>query len=613
VNNLKVSGVSMDWNPYADVSLIERVSKHVVGRRREIMAIIAALAAGKNVLLEGPPGTTKSTILRSIARECGVPFYMVEGSADLTPQKLVGIFNPAYVFKKGYKPKYFEPGPLTKAMMEGGILYIEEFNRMSEDAANTLIRAMEERELVIPRYGIIKAKPSFRVIAGMNPYDDVGVSRVSRAIMDRFCRLRLNYQSREEEIEIVKLKTGCKSKWLIELAVDLARATRRHPAIKMGSSVRGAIDMVHILQELKRLKREYLTFDDLYDAAVLAMSSKIWIKDPEISPEEIIRELLTKLLSRMRYPDILKEALKDEEKDEFFREREYKDIVKKLLNLSKIAPLRVAMKLMQTDLIDLLKYGIESCDIDILELYSRTYPYINEHFRSIARKYATELILKVSAEGFRAFYNKRISVGDFKWNSDDVDIDRTTEKIIERGGFGLESLVVYRRRKHTRLYALIIDRSASMAGFKIVLAALVAASLTYATSWSDYIVLAFNTEVKFIKKAYERLSREVVVSKILNLTPKGYTDIALAIREAHNELKQSGAIETIGILITDGEWTWGDFPLKYAPLFTKLHVIGVPSKWRGFAEAIAIKGHGKFVFIRRLKEVPDAVRRILVA
>jgi len=604
----------MSENPYADISLVERVIKHIIGRRREVTAIIAALAAGKNILLEGPPGTTKSTILRSIARECGVPFYMVEGSADLTPQKLIGIFNPAHVLKEGYKPEYFEPGPLTKAMLEGGILYIEEFNRMSEDAANALIRAMEERELVIPRLGVIKAKPSFRVIAGMNPYDDVGVSRVSRAIMDRFCRLKLDYQSKEEEMKIVELKTECRSRWLVELAVDLARATRRHPAVKMGASIRGAIDMVHIVQKLKDLKRGYLTFDDLYDAAVLAMSGKMWVKDPEISPEDIIKELLTRLLSRMSYPDFLKEVLEDEDKErEFFREKEYERQVERLTILSKVAPLRAAMELMNMDLTDILKYGVGKCDFNVLELYSRTYPYMSKHYRSLAKKYAAELILKISSKSFEKFYNKRLSLRRFKWDSDDIDVDATVERAVERGSFDVNSLIVYGRNRGSKLYALIIDRSASMAGFKIILAALVAASLAYATPWDDYTILAFNTKIEFIKRVREHLSKEAIVNKILDLIPRGYTDIALAIKEAHKELTCNGAIETVGILVTDGEWTWGEFPLKYAPIFTRLHVIGVPSKWRGFAEAIAIKGHGTFVFVRELKDVPAAIKKVLLS
>ena len=594
-------------NPYIKRELIRRVAKYIVGRRREILAIIAALAAGKNVLLEGPPGTTKSTILRVIAKESGVPFYMVEGSADLTPQKLIGIFNPAHVLKKGYKAEYFEPGPLFRAMKEGGILYIEEFNRMSEDAANVLIRAMEEREIVVPRLGIIKAKPSFRVIAGMNPYDDIGTSRVSRAIMDRFCRLRLDYQSREEEIEIVKIRTKCGQEWLIELAVDLTRATRTHPAVKMGASVRGAIDMVLIVEYLQKLKREELKFEDIYDAAVLALSSKIWMKDPDKTPEDIIKELLEEILKRKSHNSSKKNR-------GFFRneyiEEKLRDEIEYLLYLSKVSPLRASL-LLENNIPDLLGHGMTNNEINVLELYSRTYSYLRRKQKYLAKKYATGLILRITSRSIHKHLGGKIITDSFDWDSDDIDLDRTLEELVERGTLDIQHLKVYKRDRRDRLYALIIDRSFSMSGIKIIIAAIVAASLAYATPWNRYSIIAFNTEIEFIKKALEYIPREIIIDRILDLTPEGYTDIARAIKEAHKHLVENGALETIGILITDGQWTWGESPLKYAPIFTKLHVIGVPSKWKGFAKAIATYGHGEFILTRDVKAALDTLPLLL--
>uniref|UniRef100_UPI0025A17ACF AAA family ATPase n=1 Tax=Klebsiella pneumoniae TaxID=573 RepID=UPI0025A17ACF len=84
----------------------------------------------KHILFEGPPGTSKSTLLRKIARESNILLFIIEGNIDLTPAKVVGYFNPAKVMADSYQPEYFEKGPLTRAMEGGGILYIEEFNRM---------------------------------------------------------------------------------------------------------------------------------------------------------------------------------------------------------------------------------------------------------------------------------------------------------------------------------------------------------------------------------------------------------------------------------------------------------------------------------------------------
>ena len=145
--------------------IYRKVSEAVVGRQIEIKSILTAMDVGKHILLEGPPGTSKSTLLRTIARQAGIPFFIVEGNIDLTPSKLVGYFNPAKVMADNYQPKYFEKGPLTRAMEEGGILYIEEFNRMPADVSNVLISPMEEAEISIPRYGTVTAVRPFTVIA----------------------------------------------------------------------------------------------------------------------------------------------------------------------------------------------------------------------------------------------------------------------------------------------------------------------------------------------------------------------------------------------------------------------------------------------------------------
>lgn len=57
------------------------IASQIVGRDHEIETILATLAAGKHIILEGPPGTTKSTILRAITEAVGLPLYYVAGRA----------------------------------------------------------------------------------------------------------------------------------------------------------------------------------------------------------------------------------------------------------------------------------------------------------------------------------------------------------------------------------------------------------------------------------------------------------------------------------------------------------------------------------------------------
>lgn len=266
----------------------------MVGREAEIKSILAAMAAGKHVLLEGPPGTSKSTLLRLIAKEADIPFYIIEGNVDLTPAKLVGHFNPADVMADRYRTEYFEKGPLTLAMEQGGLLYIEEFNRMPADVSNVLISPMEEGEMTIPRYGLVRASCPFFVIASQNPYDDVGTVRVSRAFMDRICRIQMAYQSEEEEYRILSLRTGVTNPALIWPAVSLVRKTREHPDIKLGASIRGAIDLVDLYMEMQRVEDN--SRENFKIAAKMAIANKICLSEmTEMSAEQILEELTTSL------------------------------------------------------------------------------------------------------------------------------------------------------------------------------------------------------------------------------------------------------------------------------------------------------------------------------
>ena len=264
-----------------------------MGLRREAEVLTAALDQGCHVVLDGPPGTGKSTLLRAIANASGRGVQFVEGNAELTPARLIGHHDPALVLEGGYRDEAWIDGPLAIALREGQLLYLEELNRIPEETLNVLITAMAEREVVVPRRGRIAAARGFLLVAAMNPYDAVGTARVSQAIADRMSRIAIGYQDEEREREIVRRETGFEGRD-VEVGVAIARGTRSHSAVRLGSSVRGAIDMVRLAYGLADLRSERpLGREGLLDAAVASFSGRLRMhEDQDRTAEEVIAELL---------------------------------------------------------------------------------------------------------------------------------------------------------------------------------------------------------------------------------------------------------------------------------------------------------------------------------
>jgi MoxR-like ATPase len=281
----------------------ERVGALLVGREREIDLVLAAVAAGRDLVLEGPPGTSKTTLLRAITGEWGIPLMLVEGNADLTPAKLVGHHDPARVLREDYSAANFVEGPLVAAMRRGGFLYLEELNRAPEDTLNVLLTAMADREITVPRLGTVAAAETFRVVGSMNPLDDVGTNRLSGGLLDRFCRLALDYQTEEAERAVVTLRSsgplpaGPLGERLVADAVALTRATREHVDVRQGSSVRGAIDCVLVAAQLAAVRGVQVPDSTDYpalllDALMLALSARVRLED---ATDRTVEQVLTEL------------------------------------------------------------------------------------------------------------------------------------------------------------------------------------------------------------------------------------------------------------------------------------------------------------------------------
>jgi MoxR-like ATPase len=266
----------------------------LVGRSHESSLVQACLEAGRNVLLEGPVGVGKTHLALAICQKLGKKTFRVDGDNRYSEQKLSGWFDPPTVIKKGFGQDAFIPGPLVEAMESGGILFINELNRLPEGVQNVLLPAIDERMIMVPRLGEIKAKPGFLVIATQNPKEFVATSHLSEAILDRFELVVLGYQSEEDEVKIVDEKvSGSPHEKLSLASVLLARLTRQHPRVRRGASVRAAISVAEIVAVLMKQGKG---FEEAFSqAAFLAFPTRIEIEH-EADSELTVREELEALL-----------------------------------------------------------------------------------------------------------------------------------------------------------------------------------------------------------------------------------------------------------------------------------------------------------------------------
>lgn len=267
----------------------------VVGRDSSLRKLILGKQADKHIIIEGPVGVGKTTLAHAVAAYFDQGFIRIDGDERYTESKLVGHFEPPLVVEKGWIWDAFVPGPLTLAMKNGSILFINEANRLIEGTQNVLLPTMDEGLLILPKLGVIRASEGFLVVATQNPESYIGTTVLSEALKDRFVWIKLEYQSYEEELGIVEQKAGIgpEDKLVSETATKIARATRKHPDIRRGSSIRGAIDLAKILILVKSMNLETVS-----EMSIMTLATKIELEDGVERPiEDVIHEIVEAILS----------------------------------------------------------------------------------------------------------------------------------------------------------------------------------------------------------------------------------------------------------------------------------------------------------------------------
>jgi len=297
----------------------EEVGKSVVGQDAAVTGLMIALLGGGHVLLEGVPGVAKTLLVRTLSHTLKLDTKRVQFTPDLMPGDVTG--SLVYDAKAGEFE--FRQGPVFT-----NIMLADEINRTPPKTQSALLEAMEERQVSVD--GASRTLPvPFMVAATMNPIEYEGTYTLPEAQLDRFMlKLILDLPDRATEIEVIRrhsagfnprdlasagveavldaaqlaqaqasvARVGASAD-VIGYAVDLARATRQSPSVKLGVSPRGTTALLSAAKAWAWLTGfDAITPDHVQAMALPVMRHRLQLR-PEaelegVSADAILRAIM---------------------------------------------------------------------------------------------------------------------------------------------------------------------------------------------------------------------------------------------------------------------------------------------------------------------------------
>jgi Mg-chelatase subunit ChlD len=218
---------------------------------------------------------------------------------------------------------------------------------------------------------------------------------------------------------------------------------------------------------------------------------------------------------------------------------------------------------------------------------------------------------RLTARGKRG--SGRLRSARFRFQSDDLDLDRSVAELAANPFPGHEDFWVRERSAGRRAVVLMLDVSGSMRGAPLVRAALAAASAAVAAAEDDFATVLFWSRTLVVTSVDNPRPLVRVVEDVLAVRPEGLTDVALGLTTGLGQLERSRARERLGILVTDGVSNHGADPAGVARRFPRLHVLATATTPRRVAACrrIAANGNGVCLPVVTIADIPSALTHCL--
>jgi magnesium chelatase subunit D len=410
----------------------------------------------------------------------------------------------------------------------------------------------------------------------------------------------------------------------VDFAVALTRATREHRDVRMGASVRGAIDLVLLLTGLARLRGEDgLARATARDAAHAALSGRIRLADGcDRTPEAVLDELLEELWApgpdgrkkASRLPDQAGarqrpgsgSALRRDRADGSSRRTVGRaELAARHAALEAVSP---AVGRLDEDTFAALLAADPDAALALLADLARA---TDQQLRAAARRLATRVFFRLARAGPPARGTRRLAAGRA---DGDLDLDRTLDRWSGPWPPRADELVTESWVAHRRALCLLIDSSGSMSGLAVAIAAVAAASVVLASDGRlSPGIVAFSGQVRVLQAQGVRRPADGLVGELVALRGHGLTDLAAALRAAAAQLATAPASERVAVLLSDCLPTSGPDPALALGGIGTLHVLcpRPSTAAERAAAALARRGGGLCQPVRGLADVAPALTRVL--